>query len=390
MTSRISNTVRDLPGARPAWRFVWGRYNAAKSLARSVRAGVQIASDTASMDAYGTSGRQKPTRERVADNVLWAVRHGGANPFYYAFGMDAKSGAEYDRYLSVQEMMTILSHQIKEDGAETPTAVLKDKYFFSLVAGALGHRTPRVYALLGPTGVDLLDPRREVSYADFLATSEAIDGFAKPVGGEKGRGAFALRIDDGAAWVDGAPATAAEIATRVPGRFLLQERVVQHPALAALHSASVNTVRLVTVLRDGAAVPFVAALRVGTGGTAVDNWSAGGLVVGLDLDRGQLVGRGIFKPGCGGDLRYGGTVDRHPDSGIVLDGYALPEVDETVALACRLHDDMGGPRSVGWDLAMTPDGPTVVEGNSHWSGAMYMAIDPSFKERYFEIAGIRG
>ena len=31
----------------------------------------------------------------------------------------------------------------------------------------------------------------------------------------------------------------------------------------------------------------------------------------------------------------------------------------------------------------------MVEGNSHWSGAMYMAIDPGFKARYAEMAGIR-
>ena len=197
-------------------------------------------------------------------------------------------------------------------------------------------------------------------------------------------------MENGRAWIDGGPAEAAEVASRVTGRYLLQERLAQHPALEALHPSSVNTIRLVTVYRDGQVKPFVAALRVGTGGATVDNWSAGGLVVGLNLDTGRLYGRGIFKPGCGGDVRYGGFVDRHPDSDVLLDGYQLPDIPEAVALACRLHLDLGGPRTVGWDLAITPDGPSVVEGNSHWSGAMYMAIDGGFKKRYFEAAGIRG
>ena len=388
MKSSFGSALRSVPGARPAWRFVWGRYNDARSLVHHIRAGVRVASDPEALAAYGDDGGRKSARERVVDNVAWAIRHGGANPFYYAFGMDAASGVEYDRYLSVREMMRIISRQIQEDGAEHAAAILKDKYFFSLVAQSLGHRSPRVLALLDPDGVDILDPRRQTSYADFVAASVPLDGFAKPVGGEKGRGAFALRLDGGEAWVDGALATAAEVIARVPARFLLQERVVQHPALAALHDASVNTVRLVTVLRDGEVVPFVAALRVGTGGTAVDNWSAGGLVVGLGLETGRLYGRGIFKPGCGGEVRYGGTVERHPDSGVVLDGYPLPDVDAAVRLARQLHRDLGGPRSVGWDIALTPDGPTVVEGNSHWSGAMYMAIDPSSKDRYFEIARV--
>ena len=388
MKSSLGSLLRALPGARSAWRLVWGRYSAVRTLARQIQAATRVASDPEAMAAYGSGGERKPVPRRVVDNIAWAIRHGGANPFYYAYGMDTASGAEYDRYLSVQEMMRILSRQIKEDGTEHAAAVLKDKYFFSLVAQSLGHRTPRVLALLDPDGVDIIDPRRRTSYAEFVATGAPLDGFAKTVGGEKGLGAFELRLDGGQAWVGGAPATAAEVASQVHSRFLLQERVIQHPALSALHGASVNTVRLVTVLRDVEAVPFVAALRVGTGGSVLDNWSAGGLVVGLDLETGRLHGRGIFKPGCGGEIRYGGTVDRHPDSGVLLDGYQLPDVDAAIRLACQFHRDMGGPRSIGWDLSMTPDGPTVVEGNSHWNGAMYMAIDPSFKDRYFEIARI--
>ncbi len=320
---------------------------------------------------------------------MWAYRHGKPNQFYYAYGMGDKSKREYDDFLSTGEMWDVIDRQIKEDGASRVTAVLKDKYLFSLVVQALGHSSPRVLALFKPDGVDTLNPRRPVSYAEFVATSDPVDAFAKPVGGMKGKGAFALRVENGQAWVDGRPASASEVASRVTGRYVLQERLVQHPALEALHSTSVNTIRLVTVYRDGRVEPFVAALRVGTGGATVDNWSAGGLVVGLDLSTARLYGQGIFKPGRGGDAQHGGFVDRHPDSGLLLDGYELPHIPEAVALACRLHLDLGGPRTVGWDLAITPDGPSIVEGNSHWSGAMYMAIDGGFKKRYFEAAGIR-
>ena len=386
----LIRAVREVPGARAAWRRVWGRYNRVRSLTEDVRAGVRVATDAELARAYGGGAGAKPTARQVAENAVWAVRH-GPNTFYYAYGMDRKAGEAYDQYLSVREMMRIIDRQIEEDGTEHAAAVLKDKYLFSLVAQALGHRSPRVLALLRPDGVDLLNPRRAATYEELVggaAEGGAADGFAKLAGGEKGRGAFALRIEGGQAWVDGEPTDAAGLRARVGGRYLLQERVRQHPALAALHERSVNTVRLVTVLRDGRVEPLVAALRVGTGGVAVDNWSAGGLVVGLDLETGRLHGRGIFKPGCGGAARYGGFVDRHPDSDIALDGYALPDVPQAVELARLLHRDLGGPRTVGWDLAMTPDGPTVVEGNSHWSGAMYMAIDAGFKRRYFDAAGV--
>ena len=170
---------------------------------------------------------------------------------------------------------------------------------------------------------------------------------------------------------------------------MLQERIVQHPALAALHESSINTVRLVTVYEGGAVTPLVAVLRVGVGGRAVDNWSAGGLVAALDPETGRLRGRGIFKPEGPDGLRRP-AVDRHPDSGVALDSYALPDIAEAVELACRFHRDLGRPTSVGWDLAMTPDGPTVVEGNTYWNGAMFMALDAGFAARYLAAVGARG
>ena len=394
-TPSLVERARSVPGARAVWRQTWGIYCAARIRARQarrlageVRQGVALATDPTYAQPYPPAAAGKSTARKVAENVVWALEHGRANPFYYAFGMDRKEGDAYGAYLSVPEMMSIIDDQIRRDHAEHPTAVLKDKYFFALVAQALGHPSPRVLALLTPSGVERLAPRRPFSYEEFVSQSAPIDGFAKDAGGEKGRGAFALRVQDGQAWVDGTPATPDEVAGRVGGRFLLQERVVQHPALDALHAESVNTVRLVTVLRDGRAEPLAAALRVGVGGCPVDNWSAGGFVVGVDLSTGALFGDGYFKPGCGGDVEYGGTVGRHPDSGVALDGYALPFIPEAVRLAQRFHVDMGGPRSVGWDLALTPDGPSVIEGNSHWSGAMYMAIDPGFKARYFEAARV--
>ena len=392
----LAGRVRQVPGARAVWRQAWGAYCAARGTARraqtlagEVRQGVRLATDPAYARPYATGSESKPTAQKVADNVLWTLRHGKANPFYYAFGLDEKDGSARHAYMSVPQMMTVIDRQIQQDHAEHPTAVLKDKYFFALVAQSLGHPSPRVHALLTPTGVERLAPRERVSFEDFVAQSPPIDGFAKAVGGEKGRGAFALRIEGGRAWVDGEPAQPREVAARVSDRFLFQDRIVQHPALAALHAASVNTVRLVTVLRDGRAEPLAAALRVGVGGCPVDNWSAGGFVVGLDLGTGALFGKGLFKPGIGGDVRYGGAVDQHPDSGVLLDGYALPFIPESIRLAQQFHRDMGGPRSIGWDLALTSTGPSVVEGNSHWSGAMYMAIDPGFKARYVEAAGIR-
>ena len=329
------------------------------------------------------TGIDKDARARIAENVRWTLQHSEVNDYYYLYGLHQEGAPPADHFLSVREMMNMLHRQVREDEAGSAVGVFKDKFLFSLVAQALGRPSPRVLAFFEPDGVTWLAPREKLSYDALPSRGGAVDGFVKPLEGRQAAGAFALRIENGALWVDGRKAPPGEVQGQVAGRSILQERVVQHEALAALHAPSVNTVRLVTTLRNGAATPLVAALRVGVGGRTVDNWSAGGLVVGVDLETGRLYGRGLYKPARRDLLRDPGT-DRHPDSGVTLDGYELPTFREAAALACDFHRDLGAPRSVGWDLAITPYGPTVVEGNTFWNGAMFMALDSSFKARYIE------
>lgn len=168
-----------------------------------------------------------------------------------------------------------------------------------------------------PSGVWMVRPRRDLSFEEFVDQSPPVDGFAKVVRGLQGIGAFTLRLMGGEAWVNGKKVSPQEIADRVVGaRFRLQERVVQHAALDALHAPSVNTVRITTLLRDGQVELVGSTLRLGAGGSHVDNWSAGGLIVGLDLGSGALFGKGIRDPEVVRRTRAAAVVDCHPDSGV--------------------------------------------------------------------------
>ena len=324
---------------------------------------------------------EKSQRKRLAENLRWAVRHGEANDYYYLYGLHRTDGPDADDFLSVVEMMDILRRQMQNGDVQGVAGILKDKYLFSLVAESLGYRSPRVIAFLDSDDVTWLSPRQALSYQALAHECGPVDGFVKPLRGRQAVGAFALKVEGGRLAVDGYDVTPSEVQGRVTDRAILQERIVQHPALSALHEPSINTVRLVTVLRGGVATPLAAALRIGVGGASVDNWSAGGLVVDVDVEGGRLRGEGLLKPSDHSLLRTP-SISRHPDTGVALDGYELPGIGEGVALACRLHQDLSHLTSVGWDLAFTPDGPTVVEGNAFWNGAMFMALNSDFKARY--------
>jgi hypothetical protein len=58
-----------------------------------------------------------------------------------------------------------------------------------------------------------------------------------------------------------------------------------------------------------------------------------------------------------------GWMGRHPDSGARITGIGLPMWRETREFAVAAHKAFADRVIVGWDIAITPDGPIVVEGN---------------------------
>jgi hypothetical protein len=140
-----------------------------------------------------------------------------------------------------------------------------------------------------------------------------------------------LRTTGGKLYIREKEVTFEELYARISGQYLLQKRITQHPQLSKLHAESVNTSRVITFNNHGNIEVFSAALRIGTKGRSIDNWSDGGILVGVDLQKGRLQNEGFFKPG------YGGKIEEHPDSGITLKDFAIPFFSGSIELACKLH-----------------------------------------------------
>ena len=138
------------------------------------------------------------------------------------------------------------------------------------------------------------------------------------------------------------------------GFDLIEEPIVQHPDMARLYPGAVNTLRVVTVLIDDVCDIVFAALKTGNQGT-VDNMNAGGLSAAVQVDTGVVYTDGVIK--------NGGTYEAHPVTGIVYKGYQIPMWDQVKELVGRAAREVPTIRLVGWDVAITSEGPILVEGN---------------------------
>ena len=185
----------------------------------------------------------------------------------------------------------------------------------------------------------------------------------KAVEGFGGRSFAALDVgDDGNSLqhpISGQRWTAQEWAAELlqaPDGWLLEEFLTQHPALAAINSSSVNTLRIWVLEQRGEFRSHHAILRIGRAGSQVDNTTSGGFACPVDMASGRLQ--------AGLDLRRPHQpITHHPDSGIELVGRVVPYWQESLALGAKALSVFPEMRFAGVDVAITPNGPVMIELN---------------------------
>ena len=165
------------------------------------------------------------------------------------------------------------------------------------------------------------------------------------------------------------------------GMYIFQKRIIPHRDAAILYPGSINTIRIITIkpLNEEPRV-FAKVQRIGVDKTnGVDNWSSGGIVIGIN-DDGYLKRYGFYK-----DCYMGGRVEKHPDSGMVFKDYRVPLFHEALDLALEAHNRLWGIFAIGWDIAMTDEGPVIVEGNSNWGASTIQVGDRPIKKEWTEL-----
>ena len=137
------------------------------------------------------------------------------------------------------------------------------------------------------------------------------------------------------------------------GIFLMEELIQQAEPLKKLHPHSVNTIRATTIILNGELIIYHPFLRIGWGGNIVDNGGADGILCGIDIETGKIFSAGNRL----------GNLEVHPTTGEQLIGMEIPYWEEAKAFVKELASVVPDNHYTGWDLALTPNGWVMVEGN---------------------------
>ncbi len=191
----------------------------------------------------------------------------------------------------------------------------------------------------------------------------------KPLEGSSGQGIIKYTEAD---WQDGPEAFLKRLRSNQTG--ILEEVVIQHPQMAALCPSSVNTCRIATLLGDKQQGIVYAFLRIGNG-KVMDNVDCGGMAARIDLETGKLLTVGADK--------QGNTFLKHPITNTSIIGFTIPYWEEAKEICMKAAEKFPQMRFIAWDVAITADGPTFIEGNSFPSHAI-----PQFAAHYPDGIGI--
>jgi Sugar-transfer associated ATP-grasp len=145
--------------------------------------------------------------------------------------------------------------------------------------------------------------------------------------------------------------------------MMVLPRLRNHAAIADMATESLITIRAVTCLNENLEPELtVAYLRVLA--KLEPDWPTkkpiSEYAAAVDLETGRLDAMTGDKPEC-----LSQWYDRHPVTGVEIVGRQVPCWAEIVALAERAHRISSDRILVGWDIAVTPEGPVLLEGNSY-------------------------
>ncbi|MFT5696615.1 MAG: hypothetical protein ACI9QQ_002597 [Myxococcota bacterium] len=248
-----------------------------------------------------------------------------------------------------------LYHAISAEGPG-PSRLLCDKMAFHERCQSAGIATPEIYMSIEDGQL------KNGSSSDRLPTR---DLFVKPCKGRGGRGTQAWRFTSLGDFVDidgirmGRDQLLDKLIRDSHGTMLLvQQRAENHGALAWQNGHATSTARVMSVVNERGEPEVVAAVfRMASGRTIVDNIHRGGIAAGIDLATGKLDSAIALGPEA---IR----TDLHPETQRTFRGKTLPNWAEALALVVRAHRAFDGRCVIGWDVAFTPLGPVLIEGNS--------------------------
>ena len=246
-----------------------------------------------------------------------------------------------------------------------PGYILDNKAVFAQLMDANGVRAPKLLAVFR-NGELRWEKNGMDNAAEYLERDGGV--IIKPTFGTQGSGVEIAR-------------SITEIEAFSGVDSIVTELISQQTYSSDIFAGSLNTIRVLSVCDPtGEHILAGAVHRFGTSRSApVDNLHAGGLVAEIDRESGVMTS--ALDRRADNSV---GWVECHPETGAMIQSAQVADWDMVKDLVRDLGDVFSYFPIIGWDIAIAPDGPVVIEGNAYPGLALFQMFGPFSRDPYFE------
>ena len=282
---------------------------------------------------------------------------------YFIFHMHLKDFGDYKR------MKSFVTREFYSNyvGSTDYDILINDKILFHDLCAAYNLPVPKLYFVFRENKFFLKNrivDKEEINNLISNIKDELI--FVKRYRGGGGSGVYVFKKGkDGYYDNSNNKLTADYVAEKYRNINLLFEKQLQQDSLlASVNPDSINTIRVQLIENRKREVEIIAAaVRFGRKGSFVDNASQGGIVVSLDIKTCQL---GEF----GSRLYDLNKYYKHPDTKVPFKNIRIKEWNDVKDLVYKTAEYLPYYKGVGFDIALTQNGPVIIEINS--GAGMYL------------------
>lgn len=276
---------------------------------------------------YGTMGMK-------ADAILNYCLYGTSFSEYFAYRFYALNRKEKKNYMTRRYMFPFFDKY-------NPTVLrnrIGDKRETKLYYGKLLHREQFEYN----KGFE--------AFCEFAKKHKHL--FVKKAVSWGGMGAYVADVSTKEKQVDAW--------SKLNNECVIEEYLINCDEIRKIYPGSLNTIKVLTLWVKHRPVIQTALFRMGNN-TNVDNVHLGGICALVDIETGIVVTKAVDK--------HFKEYVLHPITNEQIVGFKIPYWEEAKELALTAASITPDMRYSSWDIAITNDGPVLIEGN--WDAEFY-------------------
>lgn len=146
-------------------------------------------------------------------------------------------------------------------------------------------------------------------------------------------------------------------------RVLVEEYIQQHESINKIYPSVLNSIRIHTIrVQNISEIILPVSIRFGSKayskGSETKTDFDGGITVEINLETGML-----YKTGYHIETEKTSLLEEHPDTKAIFGNCTIPFMKELKTLVLKASELVPELNFIGWDIAITPKGPIIIEGN---------------------------